>query len=166
MAEPGWLESGVENLWRVPERGAGKDREPWRDTGGGGLAECTGEGREPERYALLPLCCTERHGAVELILCAVPRWKHLLLLGAVLSADQEKSQLPRITRKSVEEAFCRAVNLSLAVSHDNGFDGIPPPPSIAAEALANGYRQSWKQTSLVWCYPTLCAASPVEHWCS
>ncbi|CAZ85376.1 unnamed protein product [Tuber melanosporum] len=43
----------------------------------------------------------------------VPRWKHLLLLGGVLSADQERSQLPRVTRTSLEQAFCRAVNLSV-----------------------------------------------------
>ena len=43
----------------------------------------------------------------------VPRWKHLLLLGAVLSADQERRRLPRLTRTSLEEAFCRAVNMSL-----------------------------------------------------
>lgn len=37
----------------------------------------------------------------------------MLLLGAVLSADQERRGLPRLTRGSLEEAFCRAVNLSL-----------------------------------------------------
>lgn len=65
----------------------------------------------------------------------VPRWKHLLLLGGVLSAikdgkdGQGKSGtggvaggvggggnaylIPRVTRKSLEDAFCRAVNLSV-----------------------------------------------------
>jgi len=52
----------------------------------------------------------------------VPRWKHLLLLGGVLSADQERSQLPRVTRTSLEQAFCRAVNLSVESNarHGNG----------------------------------------------
>ncbi|KAI5779714.1 hypothetical protein EDC01DRAFT_669525 [Geopyxis carbonaria] len=54
----------------------------------------------------------------------VPRWKHLLLLGAVLSADQERSHLPRITRGSLEDAFCRAVNMSLSrnVNRDDGLE--------------------------------------------
>lgn len=56
----------------------------------------------------------------------VPRWKHLLLLGAVLSADQERAHLPRITRKSVEEAFCRAVNLSLVDNNEKVFNGEFP----------------------------------------
>lgn len=65
----------------------------------------------------------------------VPRWKHLLLLGGVLSAirdgkDGQSPQkgggvaggiggggnaylVPRVTRKSLEDAFCRAVNLSV-----------------------------------------------------
>ncbi|KAI5780168.1 hypothetical protein DFH27DRAFT_643218 [Peziza echinospora] len=53
----------------------------------------------------------------------VPRWKHLLLLGGVLSAIREgKGEeggggysylIPRVTKRSLEDAFCRAVNLSL-----------------------------------------------------
>jgi hypothetical protein len=54
----------------------------------------------------------------------VPRWKHLLLLGAVLSADQERKHLPRLTRKSVEEAYVRAVNLSLVQGSGDGFEGL------------------------------------------
>ncbi|KAA8908351.1 hypothetical protein FN846DRAFT_945599 [Sphaerosporella brunnea] len=54
----------------------------------------------------------------------VPRWKHLLLLGAVLSADQERSHLPRLTRKSVEEAYVRAVNLSLVQASGDGYEDL------------------------------------------
>ena len=68
----------------------------------------------------------------------VPRWKHILLLGGVLSAIRDgwdgqggkgKSGaggvaggvggggnaylIPRVTRRSLEDAFCRAVNLSV-----------------------------------------------------
>ncbi|RPB18486.1 hypothetical protein L211DRAFT_854086 [Terfezia boudieri ATCC MYA-4762] len=68
----------------------------------------------------------------------VPRWKHILLLGGVLSAirDGRDGQggkgksgtggvaggvggggnaylIPRVTRRSLEDAFCRAVNLSV-----------------------------------------------------
>ena len=52
---------------------------------------------------------------------AVPRWKHLLLLGGVLSADQQRSQLPRVTRTSLEQAFCRAVNLSVDSNARQGY---------------------------------------------
>ncbi|KAF8245069.1 hypothetical protein K440DRAFT_663059 [Wilcoxina mikolae CBS 423.85] len=52
----------------------------------------------------------------------VPRWKHLLLLGAVLCANQDTSHLPLLTRKSVEAAFCRAANLSLLANTDNVSD--------------------------------------------
>ena len=60
----------------------------------------------------------------------VPRWKHLLLLGAVLSADQERAHLPRITRKSVEAAFCRAVNLSLVDNNEKVFHGSCARPPV------------------------------------
>lgn len=65
----------------------------------------------------------------------VPRWKHLLLLGGVLSAirdgkgDSEAAKaggggnaylIPRVTRKSLEDAFCRAVNLSLESGRSKG----------------------------------------------
>ncbi|KAF8535295.1 hypothetical protein BDD12DRAFT_856080 [Trichophaea hybrida] len=52
----------------------------------------------------------------------VPRWKHLLLLGAVLCANQDTSHLSLLTRKSVEAAFCRAANLSLLANSDNVSD--------------------------------------------
>ncbi|TGZ83164.1 hypothetical protein EX30DRAFT_329197 [Ascodesmis nigricans] len=54
----------------------------------------------------------------------VPRWKHLLLLGAILSADHERSHLPRATRNSLEDAFCRAVNLSLSANISHRDDGL------------------------------------------
>lgn len=75
----------------------------------------------------------------------VPRWRHLLLLGGVLSAirdgkdGQGKSGtggvaggvggggnaylIPRVTRKSLEDAFCRAVNLSVEASQSGKAKG-------------------------------------------
>jgi len=65
----------------------------------------------------------------------VPRWKHLLLLGGVLSADQERSQLPRVTRTSLEQAFCRAVNLSVESNARHGNSSV-----LSREFRANPWR--------------------------
>lgn len=46
------------------------------------------------------------------------------MLGGILSADHERSHLPRQTRASLEDAFIRAVNLSLTANLDRKLEGL------------------------------------------
>ncbi|KAL7271475.1 hypothetical protein RUND412_005759 [Rhizina undulata] len=73
----------------------------------------------------------------------VPRWKHLLLLGGVLSADQERAHLPRVTRTSLEDAFCKAVNLSLETNekHDLEADVLSLILSHSIQCLSERAKQ-------------------------
>lgn len=52
-------------------------------------------------------------GEVLMECCLVPRWKHLLVVGGILTAFKQKGFLPRNTKRSLEDAFVKAANISL-----------------------------------------------------
>ncbi|RPA87815.1 hypothetical protein BJ508DRAFT_372057, partial [Ascobolus immersus RN42] len=58
------------------------------------------------------------HGGI-----TVPRWKHILVLGGILTAYRQKGFLPRNTRRSLEDAFVKAANLSLGEENLGELEG-------------------------------------------
>ncbi|KAF8475974.1 hypothetical protein BDZ91DRAFT_648834 [Kalaharituber pfeilii] len=69
----------------------------------------------------------------------VPRWKHLLLLGGV-GGGGNSYLIPRVTRRSLEDAFCRAVNLSLEGGRSKGefLGGVEFPTDLMVMVMHDG----------------------------